>query len=121
MQSSTTAGYMPKMSQGQGETDSESSHFGNEMGTGMQGQASRSDHTEGTLARLIEEQTAKLPSDLFLWGAIGSIGCSLLLQASDRKQDALFVGQWAPTLLILGLYNKIVKIAGSDSVHRHGS
>ena len=32
---------------------------------------------EGTVARTIEEQTAKLPSDVFLWAAIGSMGVSL--------------------------------------------
>jgi len=31
-----------------------------------------------------------------------------------RKVERNFVGQWAPTILILGLYNKIVKVAGSD-------
>jgi hypothetical protein len=31
-----------------------------------------------------------------------------------RDKDAVFVGQWAPTLLILGLYNKLVKQLGSD-------
>jgi hypothetical protein len=31
-----------------------------------------------------------------------------------KKEQSNFVGQWAPTLLILGLYNKIVKVAGSD-------
>ncbi len=25
-----------------------------------------------------------------------------------------FIGQWAPTLLVLGLYNKLVKVAGHD-------
>ena len=29
-------------------------------------------HSEGTVARLIEEQTAKLPSDVFLWAAVGT-------------------------------------------------
>ena len=52
------------------------------------------DHSEGTVARTIEQQTAKLPSDVFLWAAFASIGGSLLLQAMDRKHDALFVGQW---------------------------
>jgi hypothetical protein len=32
----------------------------------------------------------------------------------DRKQNALFVGQWAPTFLLLGIYNKLVKQFGSD-------
>ena len=31
-----------------------------------------------------------------------------------KKQVSLFVAQWAPTLLIFGLYNKLVKQLGSD-------
>jgi len=75
-------------------------------------------HTEGPVARMIEEQTAKLPSDLFLWAAGASIAGSLALQCMGRQHGSLFVGQWAPTLLILGLYNKIVKVAGSDRQSR---
>ena len=73
------------------------------------------EHQEGTIARTIEQQTAKLPSDLFLWLAGGSIAASLTLKLMGRHHDALFVGQWAPTFLILGLYNKLVKLAGSDN------
>jgi hypothetical protein len=69
------------------------------------------------VARTIERQTAKLPSDIFLWAAFASIGGSLLLQATGNKHESLFVGQWAPTFLLLGLYNKIVKVAGSDRLH----
>ena len=71
-------------------------------------------HSEGTVAKAIEEQTAKLPSDLFLWMAIGSISASAALQMLGNKQVSLFVGQWAPTFLIFGLYNKLVKQLGSD-------
>ncbi len=74
----------------------------------------RIEHSEGTVARAIEEQTAKLPSDTFLWAAAGSIVGSLILQLMGKREQANFVGQWASTLLILGLYNKIVKIAGHD-------
>jgi hypothetical protein len=77
-------------------------------------QTARPDHSEGVVARTIEAQTAKLPSDVFLWAAGGSILASLMFQAGGRKDEALFVGQWAPTFLILGLYNKLVKVAGSD-------
>ncbi len=69
---------------------------------------------EGTVARMIESQTARIPSDVFLWAALGSIGTSLFLKTSGREHDALFVGQWAPTFLLLGIYNKLVKVAGSD-------
>ena len=76
------------------------------------------DHREGIVARSIEHYTAQLPSDLFLWAAVGSIGLSLLARMSGNKEDANFFGQWAPTFLILGLYNKVVKVAGSDPQHR---
>jgi hypothetical protein len=69
---------------------------------------------EGAVARMIEEQTAKLPSDLFLWAAGGSIVGSLVLNMMGEEHKSLFVGQWAPTFLILGLYNKLVKLEGSE-------
>ncbi len=69
---------------------------------------------EGPVARFIEEQTAHLPSDLFLWAAGGAILGSLMLQISGEEKKAMFVGQWAPTFLILGLYNKMVKLHGSE-------
>lgn len=78
--------------------------------------AARFDHTEGKIARSIENQTAKLPSDTFLWAAAASIAASAALQMSGNKQASIFVGQWAPTLLILGLYNKLVKQLGSDAL-----
>src|SRR5262245_5016301 len=74
------------------------------------------EHTAGTVARTIEQQTAKVPSDLFLWAAGASIVGSLVCKMSGKDHDALFIGQWAPTFLILGLYNKLVKVAGSDPV-----
>ena len=75
------------------------------------------DFREGVVARSIEHYTAQLPSDTFLWAALGSIGVSLTLRALGNRHDALFVGQWAPTFLLLGIYNKIVKVAGPDRVH----
>lgn len=51
---------------------------------------------------------------MFLWAAGGSIVGSLLLQMAGNRERSLFVGQWAPVFLILGLYNKLVKTAGSD-------
>jgi hypothetical protein len=72
------------------------------------------EHDEGYLAKMIEEQTAKLPSDVFLWAACGSMVGSLMFQLAGDDKKATFIGQWAPTLLILGLYNKMVKLHGSE-------
>ncbi|MCW3080736.1 MULTISPECIES: hypothetical protein [Segetibacter] len=71
-------------------------------------------HSEGPVATAIEEQTAKLPSDLFLWLAMGSIAISLGFKIAGKNDKALFVGQWPPTFLLLGLYNKLVKLEGHD-------
>jgi hypothetical protein len=72
------------------------------------------EHAEGPVARAIERRTAQLPSDLFLWAAGASILGSLTLQVMGKREESLFVGQWAPTFLLLGIYNKLVKVAGSD-------
>jgi hypothetical protein len=79
---------------------------------------SRPEHTEGQVARAIEEQTAKLPSDTFLWAALGAMSTSLSLQLMGKQQASNFIGQWAPTLLIFGLYNKLVKQLGHDAQDR---
>lgn len=71
-------------------------------------------HSEGPVAKAIEEQTAKVPSDVFLWAALGAIGVSLTLKLLRKKHTALFVGQWAAPFLLLGIYNKLVKLEGHD-------
>lgn len=71
-------------------------------------------HSEGPVARTIEEQTAKIPSDVFLWAALASMGVSLTLKLLRKKHTSLFVGQWAAPFLLLGIYNKIVKVEGHD-------
>ena len=76
--------------------------------------ASNDSHKEGKVAKAIETQTAKLPSDTFLWAALGSMGVSLSLKLMRKDHLALFVGQWAAPFLLLGLYNKIVKLEGHD-------
>ena len=72
------------------------------------------EHREGKVAKAIEEQTAKFPSDIFLWAAVGAMAVSLTLQLTDARHKSLFIGQWAPSLLLFGIYNKLVKVAGHD-------
>lgn len=71
---------------------------------------------EGMLTRRIEEKTAKMPSVGWLGLAIGSMALSAALEvfSGKRKDPAAFVGLWVPTLLLFGIYNKLVKLEGSD-------
>lgn len=74
------------------------------------------DHEEGATTKAIENQTAKIPSGVYLALAVGSMALSAAFaMSSERKGMANFVGLWAPTFLMLGVYNKIVKTHGSDA------
>lgn len=75
------------------------------------------EHSEGLVARTIEKQTAKLPSDTFLWLALSAMTVSFVLHMTGRKAESLFVGQWPAPFLLFGVYNKLVKVAGSDQLH----
>ena len=99
------------MSTTMGQTESQ-------MGMGQRDyQMTRDQHAEGTVARTIEQQTAKLPSDTFLWAAVGAMGASAVFQLMGKKHASLFVGDWVAPLLLFGVYNKIVKVKGSDRQH----
>jgi len=78
-------------------------------------------HSEGPIARSIEEETAKLPSDAFLWAAGAAVGTSLALRLMGRSQTSTFVGQWVAPILICGLYNKMVKTHGHDAADQSDS
>ena len=74
---------------------------------------------EGRWTKRIENQTAKVPSVFFLSLAIAGIlssGAMKLIKPRSSVPD--FIGLWVPTFLLLGLYNKIVKIEGNDRYHR---
>lgn len=70
-------------------------------------------HSEGTLTRVIEQQTAKIPSAFFLSAAYAAMLASLFFELTGRQRQSRFVGMWAPTLLIAGVYNKLVKTFGT--------
>lgn len=74
----------------------------------------KQDHTEEEWTKAIENETSKLPSGLFLAAAIVSMGASLSLKLFGKPKTALFVGQWAAPFLMLGMYNKLVKLEGHD-------
>ncbi len=57
----------------------------------------------------VEEQTSKAPSLLFLGLAVASMAASAAMVLTGRKQLGNFIGQWAPSILIMGTYNKLAK------------
>lgn len=74
---------------------------------------SRAQYDEGPITKALESQTL-IPTDSFLWAAAFSIVGSLLLQILGRPRTSLFVGQWAPTFLIIGVYHKLTKALGAE-------
>jgi hypothetical protein len=71
---------------------------------------------EGRITKAIEAQTSKIPSDVFLLTAGGLMLGSLTLKLLKKDQEALFLGQWVAPVLIMGLYNKLVKVHGHDQL-----
>ena len=70
--------------------------------------------TEDQVTAAIEKFTAQVPSSAYLAAALASMAVSLSFKIAKKDHLALFVGQWAPSFLIMGLYNKLVKQHGSD-------
>ncbi len=62
-----------------------------------------------TVTNAIEKRASKLPLSFFLTIAGGALLLSAGLAASKKRSNmASFVGQWVPTILLLGIYDKIV-------------
>ena len=73
----------------------------------------RPEHAEGDIARLIEQQTAKIPSHWFLFAALTSMAASLGLELAGQRRASRFIGMWPAPLLMTGMYNKLVKTLGT--------
>jgi hypothetical protein len=84
-------------------------------------QKEKTQREEGAVAEAIESQTAKLPSDLFLWTAIAAMGASVTLHCLRKKHTGLFIGQWVAPILLFGIYNKMVKQSGHDADDRENN
>jgi hypothetical protein len=55
------------------------------------------------------ESLENMPSSVYYGSVIGSILLSAGLFLSGKRLAAIFVGLWAPTILNLGLYNKLLR------------
>jgi hypothetical protein len=75
---------------------------------------SQGDVREDQVTAAIEKVTAQIPSSVYLAAALASMAVSVGYKAAKKTDMALFIGQWAAPFLILGIYNKLVKLHGSD-------
>lgn len=72
----------------------------------------REEHAEGSLTRVLEQQAAKIPSHWFLAASLASMMGAATLEILGRRHSSRFVGMWAQSLLVMGVYNKLVKTLG---------
>jgi hypothetical protein len=77
--------------------------------------------TEDQFTKTVETYTSAVPSSGYLGVAIGAMALSLICQVTGRGKWGNFIAQWVPTLLIIGLYNKLVKLEGHDQWDRRGT
>jgi hypothetical protein len=76
---------------------------------------------EDQITAAIEKCTSQVPSSAYLGLALASMVVSVGFHLSKKQHSALFVGQWAAPFLLLGIYNKLVKIHGSDGTQGEAS
>ena len=66
----------------------------------------------GIFPALFELPIAVIPAYAFHIFAFFSIFISTILQVCRKKHESLFVGQWTPIFLLLGIYRRFLKLAG---------
>ena len=67
-------------------------------------------HRVAEKIKKIGQATSAIPPATWLLLGGGAIVGAAVLKVMGRDAGAQFVGQWAPTLLVLGLYQKMVKL-----------
>lgn len=76
--------------------------------------------TEGKMTQKVEQYTADVPSGAYLGLAVGSMLVSATIAIlSRRKGTANFIGLWVPTIMLVGVYNKLVKMESSWNARLH--
>jgi hypothetical protein len=60
------------------------------------------------------ETMMSIPSEVYFYATLGSIVASAVLYFTGRRHTALFVGEWAPTLLGAALFYKLLHPRGQN-------
>jgi hypothetical protein len=74
--------------------------------------------TRATLTKqcTLERTVQRIPADVWIVAALGSISLSLYLKLSDRRDDSRFIGDWAAPFLLLGVYTKLLKMQPTQPI-----
>ena len=73
-------------------------------------------HSDESPLNIVFKVLDVVPSQLWYVLSISSVAASVILQATGNKNGADFVGKWPPTLLLLGLYHKLLRPGDEDAV-----
>lgn len=76
------------------------------------------DEPHSAAQRSLGDAARQLAADPLLAGAVASMGLALGLQLAGRTKAARFVGLWAPTLLLLGLYQRTTSRSADEEQQR---
>lgn len=85
-------------------------------GSSSIGRGTEGGSTMSNIQESIEHYATDFRSENYFTFAIASMAVSALLQVTGRKDDAMFIGQWAPSLLALAIYHE-VKRGREPTVH----
>lgn len=81
----------------------------------MQSGESRKPQNMGNVVKEVEHYASRVPSSTFISLAAGSVLLSAALALFGRQKAlANFVGLWAPTLVLAGLYKKISQLESEN-------
>jgi hypothetical protein len=59
--------------------------------------------------RATHRGVARIPSSIFFWSAVASVCISAVLRLMGRKNDAVFVGEWPPTLMAAAIFTRLAE------------
>lgn len=84
-----------------------------DTGTNVRGRAEEVRNRAVDQARRVTGATDRsleiMPSQVYVISAVASIVLSAGLFLSGRRNWGLFVGQWPPTMLAMGIYTRVAK------------
>lgn len=61
-----------------------------------------------------------IPSEAFVYAMLGSVIASAVMYLTGRRHTALFIGEWAPTFIAIGLFYKLLRPSGRHFGERLG-